>query len=60
MEDNIIKDARNFLTLKKKLKAYAIKSLRNLLKLKKEKKAIKGRIIRDIRNLFGTGRRILL
>ena len=53
MEENITKDVRNLFRLKKLKKETndaTIKGITNLFRLKK--KEIKGRIIRDIRNLF--------
>ena len=52
LEDNIIKDVRNLVRLKKEIDDTAIKNIRNLFRLTKENEAIKGRAIRDIRNLF--------
>ena len=49
---NIIKDIRNLLRLKKELNFTAIKDITNLFRLEKETKAIKGKILRDIKNLF--------
>ena len=52
-EETIIKDIRNLFRLKKKELTYAaIKDVRNLYRLEKETKATKGRILRDIKNLF--------
>ena len=51
-EENIIKDTKNLLRLKKELNYPAIKDLRNLFTLEKKTKAIKNRILADIKNLF--------
>ena len=51
-EENIIKDIRNFLRLKKQLNYTAINDIRNLFRPGKETKAVKDRILRDIKNLF--------
>ena len=51
-EENIIKDIRNLLRLKKELNYTAVKDIRDLFRLEKETKAIKDRILRDIKNLF--------
>ena len=50
-KENIIKDIRNLFRLKKKLNYTAIKDIRNL-KQRKETEPIKGRILRNIKNLF--------
>ena len=50
-EENIIKDIRNLLRVKKELNFTAIKDIRNLFRLDKETKGIKDRILRDIKNL---------
>ena len=58
MEENIIKDVRNFLRLeilKKETIDNTIKDIRNPFRLKKENTEIKDRIIIDIRNLFKLG-----
>ena len=55
IKENITKDVRNLLRLKKlknETNDAAIKGIRNLFRLKKENEAIKDEIIRDIRNLF--------
>ena len=49
-EHNIIKDIKTLFRLKKENES--IKDIINLFRLKKENGAIKGRMIRDIRNLF--------
>ena len=51
-EENIIKGTRNLFRLKEEQNYTAIKDIRNLFSQKKETKAIKGRILRDIKNLF--------
>ena len=51
-EENIIKDIRNLFRLKEELNYTAIKHIRNRFRLGKENKASKGRILRDIKNLF--------
>ena len=51
-EENIIKNIKNLLRLKKELNYPAIKDLRNLFRLEKETKAIKTRILRGIKNPF--------
>ena len=48
IEENVIKDVRNLLRLKKEISSNTMKSFR----LKKENKAIKERLIRDNRNFF--------
>ena len=51
--ENIIKDIRNLLRLKKQLNYTAVKDIRNLLRrLKKTPKAIKDGMLRVIKNLF--------
>ena len=50
--ENIIKDIRNLFRLKKEQNYTAIKNIRNLFRKGKETKVIKGRILRDIKNLF--------
>ena len=45
-KQNIIKDIRNLLRLKKELNFTAIKDITNLFRLEKETKAIKDRILR--------------
>ena len=51
-EENIIKDTTYLFRLKEELNCTAIKHIRNLFRLEKETKEIKGRILRDIKNLF--------
>ena len=51
-EENIIKDIRNLLGLKKEQRYTTLKDIRNLFRLEKETKSIKDRILRDIKNLF--------
>ena len=51
-EENIIKDKINFFRLKKEQNYTAVKDIRNHFTLEKETKAIKGRIFREIKNLF--------
>ena len=50
-EEKIIKDIRNFFSLKRELNYTAIKDIRNLFRHEKETKAIKDRILRAL-NLF--------
>ena len=51
-EENIIKDIRNLLRLKKGQNYTAVKDIRNLFRQAKETNAIKDRILRDIKNLL--------
>ena len=51
-KENLIEDIRNLFRLKKELNYTGIKDTINLLRLEKETKAIKGRILRDIKNIF--------
>ena len=51
-EENILKNVRNLVTLKKELNYTAMNDIRNLFRLQKETKAIKKRILRGIKNLF--------
>ena len=51
-EENILKNVRNLVTLKKELNYTAKNDIRNLFRLQKETKAIKKRILRGIKNLF--------
>ena len=58
IKENITKDIRNFLYLKKtkeKTNDTAIKDIRNLFQLKNANKLIKDRILTDIKNLFKHG-----
>ena len=45
LEENIIKDVRNFLDWKKEINDTTIKDIRNIFRLMKENESIKGRII---------------
>ena len=51
-EENIIKDIRNLLRLKKGQNYTVVKDIRNLFRQEKETNAIKDRILRDIKNLL--------
>ena len=51
-EENIVKDVRNLLRLKKELNYTEIKGISNLFRLEKQIKGIKDRILRDITSLF--------
>ena len=51
-EEKIIKDMRKLFTLEKELNYTAIKDIRNLFRREKETKVIKGRIPRDMKNIF--------
>ena len=51
-EENIIKNVRNLVRLKKELNYTPIKDIRKLFRLQKETKAIKNRILIGITNLF--------
>ena len=51
-EEKIIKDIKNLFRLEKELSYTVIKDIRNLFRQQRETKAIKGRILRDIKNLF--------
>ena len=51
-EEKIIKDIRNLFGLKKELNDTAIRNIKNLFRREIETKTIKGRILRDIKNLF--------
>ena len=50
--EKIIKDIRNLSRLKKELNSTALKDIKNLFRQEKETKAVKGRILRDIKNVF--------
>ena len=52
LEENIIRDIRNLIRLKKEQNYTAIKDIRNLFRKEKETKAIKDRILSNIKNLF--------
>ena len=54
-EENIVKDVRDLLRLKKELNYTEIKGISNLFRLEKQIKAIKDRIPRDITSLFEHG-----
>ena len=51
-EESIIKKTRNLFRLKEEPNCSAIKGIRNLFRKKRETKANKGRILRDMKNLF--------
>ena len=51
-EENIVKDVKNLLRLKKGLNYTEIKGISNLFRLEKQIKGIKDRILRDITSLF--------
>ena len=51
-EEKIITDIKNLFRLEKELSYTVIKDIRNLFRQQRETKAIKGRILRDIKNLF--------
>ena len=59
-EENIIKDIRNLLRLRKELNYAAIKDIKNLFRMEKETKVIKDRILKDIKSLFSVKKKKII